>query len=114
LFDASRIHHRNPVAERQGFSLIVRDQQCGEFMFAMEAQQFPTQFPAQRSVKVGKGFIQQQDSWLANQRAANGHTLALAAGKFSGLAPQAFAQTQHVSDALNAGGDFGAGDAAQA
>jgi len=114
LLNSSSVHHRNLLTQGERLSLIVRDQECGKVVFAVNAQQLATQFTAQRSIKIGEGFIQQQNLGPANQSTTNGHTLAFAAGKFARLAHQATTQTKRFSDPLNARGDFGARNATQA
>ncbi|MCY1441658.1 hypothetical protein D9M71_579810 [compost metagenome] len=91
------------IADGKGLFLIVSDQdRAGATAFENVAH-FMAQAPAQLHIKVGERFVEQQQLRLGCQRAGQGHTLLLAAGKLVGVAFAQAAeldQLEHLFDHL--------------
>ncbi|MNN65355.1 hypothetical protein D3C81_1808520 [compost metagenome] len=86
LGDATGFHHHYPVADRQGFGLVVGDHQGGDADFVLDTADFELHLFAQVRVQVGQRLVQQQHRRFDHQCAGQGYTLALAAGQFTRVA----------------------------
>ena len=91
------VEHRNAVAQRHGFHLVVGDVNHGRAQLFVQPGQLHPHVHAQRSVQVGQRLVKQKHLGLAHNGAANGHALALAAREFFGVAPQQLAHAQGLS-----------------
>jgi hypothetical protein len=73
------VQHDHAVAEEHGFVQIVGHHHHGHAMLLNHAGQGVLQFHAGKSVHRGKGLVQQQQPWPAEQAASDCHTLSLPA-----------------------------------
>ena len=84
----------NPVTQRHSFRLVVGNvDKCG-VDFLAKLDDFRTHLVAELCIQIGQRLIHQQNLGLANNRAANGHTLPLATGQSLGLATQILSNIQ--------------------
>ena len=81
LLDAALVEHHNGVRHGEGLLLIVGDEHEGDAHPLLNGLQFPLHLLAQLQVEGRQGLVQQQHAGMVDQRAGNGHTLLLAAGK---------------------------------
>ena len=81
---------------------------------AVQLDQLGAHAGAQLGIEIGQGLIQKESDRLADQRPAERHALALAAGERAGLALQQRADAEHARDLLDARLDFGGGPTPQA
>jgi hypothetical protein len=105
LLDAALVQHRNPVGEREGFFLIVADEQKSDAHAALEVFELGAHLLAQTRVQCGERLVQQQHVRLDDQRARQGHPLLLAAGEFRGNARFFSGQLEQLERLTHAAGD---------
>ena len=86
LLDFAGAHHPDAVAHRQGFFLVMGDEDEGDSGFKLQALQLDLHFLAQLQVQCRQRLVQQQHLGLRGQRAGQCHALLLAAGQLTGLA----------------------------
>ena len=106
LLDDAVFHHGDAVAQGQGFNLIVGDVEHRGGEAGVEAGDFGAHLEAGGGVEVGKGLIEQEQRRLADQGAAQGDPLALAAGEGGGLAVEAGGQIEDLGGVAHAAFNF--------
>ena len=76
------VHHGDLVGDRQGFGLIVGDEDRRDVGAPLQRFDFRTHLHAQLGVEVAQRLVQQHDLRLVDERAGEGDPLLLAAGEF--------------------------------
>ncbi|CCX38139.1 uncharacterized protein BN452_02034 [Clostridium sp. CAG:1013] len=84
LLKPAVFHHGDPVGHVQGFLLVMGDVNKGDTQLLLQPLQFLLHLPPQLQVQGSQGLVQQQQFGPVDERPGDGHTLFLAAGKFSG------------------------------
>ena len=82
LLDPALIHQTDDIGDREGFMLVVGDQDGGGVGGLENFAQFQAQALAQFGVEVGKRLVEQHQLRSRRQRTRQGDALLLAAGKF--------------------------------
>ena len=80
-------HHRDPVGERQGLLLVVRDVQDRRPHAPLEGLQLDPHLLAQPGVQVRQRLVEEQDRGIGRQGAGERHALLLAAGELVRVPP---------------------------
>ena len=96
LLDIAVLHDDDPVAQRHGLGLVVRDVDEGGVDALSELDDLGTHLVAKFCVQIGKRFVHQHDFRCADDRAADGDTLPLTAGQRLGLALQILRNVQDL------------------
>lgn len=81
LGDPSVTHHHDPVGEREGLALVVRDGEHGRSQLAEEFPEFDDQPFAQRAVQLAERFVEHQQAGAGRQGTGECDALLLAAGE---------------------------------
>ena len=84
LAHAAALHHRDPVAEPHGLGLVVRHVERRGADLALEALELVAGRVAELGVEIGERLVEQEHARIADQRPAQRHALALAAGELVG------------------------------
>ena len=80
LLDLARVHHRDPVRERERFVLIVGDVDKGHLQLLLQRAQLPAELHAQLRVEVRERLVEEEDLGPQHERARDGDALLLPAG----------------------------------
>ena len=96
LLDHAAVHHHHPIGQRHRLDLVVRHVDRGGAHRLMHLLDLGAHLHAQFGVQVGQRLIEQEDLRVADDGAAHGDALPLAAGQGAGLAVQ---QRLDVQDA---------------
>ena len=81
LLNEAIAHYDDPVAKRHRLNLVMGDIDECRIDFLTEFDKLGAHLVTELSVKVGKGFVHQEDLGMAHDRSANGYALALSARK---------------------------------
>ena len=81
LHDAAVVHDADPLAHGHGLDLVVGDVDDGAAEPPVQLDQLGAHAAAQLGVEVGERLVEQVGDRVADQRAAERHPLALAAGE---------------------------------
>ena len=100
LLDLARVHHRDPVRERQRLVLVVRDVHERHSEPLLQRAQLPAQLNAKLGVEIGQRLVEQQDLRLQDERASDGDALLLSAGE---LVRPALSQTREADELEDVG-----------
>ncbi len=97
LFDFTLVEDENPVRERHGLHLVMRNKhgRCPDPF--VEFGKFNTSIMTQLGIEVRKWFVEQQHGGLAHDGATNCNTLALTTGKLTWLAGQVVGEPRAAS-----------------
>ena len=106
LGDPGQQHH-HPIAQRHRLGLVVRDVDGGGAQPVLQPRDLRAHLHPQLGVQVRKRLIHQKRLGVADDGAAHGDPLALAAGQLSGLAVQKVAQVKDFRGLLDLAGDLG-------
>ncbi|MNY01701.1 hypothetical protein D3C86_1342430 [compost metagenome] len=79
-------HHRQLVGERQGFTLVMGDQDGGDARVFQQPRNHLAHGGAQAGIERRERLVQQHQPWLLRQGSGQGHALLLATGQFMGPA----------------------------
>ena len=101
LLELSARHHHDPVAERHGLNLVVRDVDRGDAEAPVELLQLCADLDAELRVEVRKRLVEQERPRLADERPPHGHPLALSARELGGLASEQLLDAEHRGDLLH-------------
>ena len=101
LLDVAVLHCRNAVAQGHGLYLVVGDVEHRRAEAGLEAGDFGAHLEPGGSVKVAEGLIEQEQARAADQRAAQGNPLALAAGEGGGAAVEAIVEAEDAGDVMH-------------
>jgi len=74
------------VAEEEGFANVVGDEDDGFFQARSEGLEFALKFGASDGIKRAEGLVHKKDRRVSSKGAGDADALALAAGKFVGMA----------------------------
>ena len=85
LLDIAGIEHHDLVGHGHGFDLIVGDVDCGRGELPLQLGDLQSHLHAQRRVEIRQRLVEQEGFRLANNRPADRHALALAAGQLARL-----------------------------
>ena len=96
------VHDDDPLAEGHRFDLVVGDVDHGGLEPLVEGGDLGPHLHAELGVEVGERLVEEEDLRLADDRAAEGDALPLAAGELAGAA------IEHAGDAEGLGGVGGA------
>ncbi|EAU68781.1 conserved hypothetical protein [Stigmatella aurantiaca DW4/3-1] len=96
LLQLAILHHRDAVAHRHRFDLIVRHVDARHAQALLELFDLRAHGHAQLGVQVGQRLVEEEHGRLAHDGAAQGHALALATGQLFGLAVQEVGDGQHL------------------
>ena len=96
LLDHAAVEHRDPLAERHRLGLVVRDVQRRHPEPLMQLHELGAHLHAQLRVEVRERLVHQERRRVANDRAAHGHALALAARERPGLALEQLADPEQA------------------
>ena len=107
LLDLAVAQDHNPVRQRHGLDLIVRDIDHGRQQPGMQLAQLRAHRDTQLSVKIGQRLVKQKQLGLAHDGPAYGHALALTAGELCGFALQQVLQAQLRGGRLHFGLNLG-------
>ena len=86
LHDPAHVHDRQPVAHLHGLGLIVRHIDERRFQPLMQPDDLIAQFCPHFRVEVRQRLVEQEHGRVTHHGAAQGNTLALAAGQSLRLA----------------------------
>ena len=101
LLDEAVAHDDDAVAERHGLRLVVGDvDECGVDAGA-ELDDLSAHLVTELGVEVGQRLVHQQDLRIADDGAADGDTLALAAGQGLRLPAQVLGDIQNLCSLLD-------------
>src|SRR6202040_4084344 len=95
------------VGHREGFLLVVGDEDEGDAELFLQPLEFGLHGVAQLGVEGGERFVEEEDFGLAGDGAPEGAALALAAGELRWLAALQIAERYEFDDLPHAIGDFG-------
>ncbi len=109
LLDDAAVHEDDAVAERHGFDLVVRDVNNRRFEPQVKASDFGPHLDAEFGVEVGERLVEQKDFGFANDGAAEGDPLPLAAGELAWAAVEERFDRQDGGCFVDAFLDFGFG-----
>ena len=102
LLDAAALEDREPVAHRQRLVLVVGDVDEGDADLPLERLELDLHLLAELQVEGAERLVEEQDARAVDQRAGEGHALALAAGELAGPAspkPGELAPASSISSA---------------
>ena len=81
LDDLAGVHHGDDVGDGQRLQLVVGHVHRGDTEPLLEGAKLASHALAELGVKVAQRLVQQQDLWLRNEGARQGHPLLLAAAE---------------------------------
>lgn len=81
LGDASVAHHHDPVGQREGLALVVRDGEHRRTQLVEHAAQFHDQTLAQAPVELAERFVEHEQPGPRGERPCQRHPLLLTAGQ---------------------------------
>ena len=96
LVDAATAEHRDAVAHRQGFLLVVRDVDERDAHLALHPLQLELHLLAELEVERAKRLVEQQHLGLVDDGPGQRHALPLAAGELGRLAAAEPGQPDHL------------------
>ena len=96
LLDDAVLHDDDAVAQRHGLGLVVGHINKSGIDALPQLDDLGAHLVAEFGVQVGKRLVHQKDLGVADDGAADGHTLPLAAGKRLGLAVQVLGDIQDL------------------
>ena len=82
LLDATVVHHRDPVRQRERFGLIVRHINERDADFLLQVDQLDLHFLAELGIERRERLIEQQHRRMRHECARDGDALLLAARQF--------------------------------
>ena len=80
MVDKTVFHDDNPIAQSHSFCLIMGNIDKSGVDSLAKLDNLGTHLVTQLGIQIGEGFVHQEHFWIAYHGAANGYTLALAAG----------------------------------
>jgi hypothetical protein len=101
------VHHDHALGQRHGFDLVVRHEQAGDAQLAVQLLNLEPCLGTQLGVQIRQRLVKQKHLRLANDGAAHGHALALAAGQLARLALQQLGQLQNRGGLVDPDLDLG-------
>ena len=113
LLEQAVAHDRDPLAHRHGLDLVVGDVDHRGAEALVEARDLGAGLDAQLGVEVGQRLVHEEHGGLADDGAAEGDALALAAGELLGLAVEELLQLEDPAASLTRCSISALGDLAQ-
>ena len=102
LLDASGTQHHDAVGQRHRLDLIVSDIDHGAADLRVQRGELLARGDAQLRIEVRQRLVEQEDLGIADDRAADGDALALAARESLRLAVEIVGEPQHLGGAADA------------
>src|SRR4051794_1954931 len=109
LLDSALVKQRDSVSEREGFLLVVSDEDRGEAELVVDLAQRAPKFAPDLGVERAERLVEQQDAGLARERSGEGNALALAARELARVALAEARQLDELEQLIDAGGDVASG-----
>jgi hypothetical protein len=106
LLERPAIHHRDAVAERHGFDLIVRHVDHGGAHALVQALDLRAGLHAQLGIEIGQRLVEQEHLGLPHHGAAERDALPLAARQLARAARQRGPEAQHFGGLADAPAHF--------
>ena len=113
LLDRAVAHHDDAVRHRHRLDLIVGDVDRRRPQPLVQFLDLGAHLHAELGVEVGERLVEEEDARVANDRAAHGHPLPLAAGELAREAAEERLQAEDVGGATDARQNLVLGDAAE-
>ena len=110
LLDPAGAEHRDPVAHRERFLLVVGHVDERDPDLVLDLVQLDLHLLAQLEVERAEGLVEEQDARPVHERPRQRHALPLAAGELAGLAPLVAAQADHRERVADPALPLGLGD----
>ena len=104
--DAAVAHHRDALAERHRFGLVVRHVDGRDAEALVQLRQRGAHADAELRVEVRERLVEQERLRLADDRAAHRDALALAAGELRRLAVEQVGEAEQLGDLVDAARDL--------
>ena len=111
LLQEAVLEHRDPVAHRHGLDLVVGDVDRGDAEPALQRGDLGAGLHAELGVEVGQRLVHEEDLRLADDGAAHGDALALAAGERLRLAVEVRLEVEELGRLVDPLADLVLGDA---
>ena len=105
LLDAARVHHDDPVGDRERLGLVVGDVHGGLAGPPLEVEDRVLQRVAEVPVERRQGLVEQQDPRVRGEDAGQGDPLLLAAGELGRQPPAVARQADHRQHLLDPAAD---------
>ena len=103
LDDLAVVEHGHAIGHRQGFALVVGDEDEGDAELLLQRLQFLLHLLAELEVERAERLVEQQHLRPVDQRAGERHALALAAGKLRRAALLVAGKLDHGERGLGLG-----------
>jgi hypothetical protein len=101
LFDATLVQDDDAVGHGHRLDLVVGDVDHRRVEVALQGAEFDAHLASEGGVEVGERLVEEEDLGVAHDAAADGDTLALAAGKLAGFEGELLGQLQDVGGAAD-------------
>ena len=111
LLDAAGAEDDDAVGERHRLDLVVGDVDHRGAEAGVQARELGAHGDAELGVEVGEGLVEEEGDGVADDGAADGGALALAAGELAGAAVEELVDLEQAGGVGDALGDLGAGEA---
>jgi hypothetical protein len=98
LLDLALVEHEHAVGEGHGLDLVVGDVDAGGAELLVLLADVDADLGAQGGVEVGEGLVEEEQLGAADDGAAHGDALALAAGEGAGEAVEEGLEAEHGGD----------------
>ena len=105
--------HADPGGHGHGLDLVVGHVENGRAKLELDPLELETKLRAKLRIQRGERLVHQVDRGIADQRAANGHPLHLAAGQAGGTVVQLARDVQQLRGLFDALADDGLGHASR-
>src|SRR5438105_3793619 len=86
LLKSALLENRDPVGERHGFDLVVRDVNGRDAERLLHMLELGAHMASELGIEVGQWFVHEKDGWPADDGSRQRHTLPLAPGQFTRIA----------------------------
>ena len=106
LLDDAAVHDRNTISKRQRLDLIVGDVDHRRAKTIVQLFQLDAELGPELGIEVRQRLVEQEDVDIADEGAADGDALALAAGKFERAALHQRSDLKKIGCCLDAPLDF--------
>ena len=108
------MEERDAIGQGKGLGLIVSDVDHGSAGAALEVANDGAELETGGGIKIGEGFIEQEDARAEGESAGKGDALLLAAGELIGIAGGQRSEFEELEEFRNAGCAVVAGSFAEA
>lgn len=114
LFQVPLVEHGDPVSDREGFIVIVRDKDGSGLCSVQQVLQFLPHASRHVRIEIAEGLIQEQHHGMLGQGTSQGHPLLLPAGQFVRVPALETAQAGQPQRLLDLGEPLFAGKVTEA